>query len=371
MAVPPSASKPQAKEPIPLGLNMLPQKLLQLVVSKVHRKNGLRSTSHILRLAVDACTSEITWSGRPSEVVAAKKAGAPAGGGAPPFVALPAAALVALTLLDCSGKDGEHLEIRRLAGCLNSVLTINCSHTRVTGLGPLAACTLLQTLNCSTTRVSDLGPLAACTLLQTLKCSHTRVSVLDPLAACRLLQNLDCSHTGVWDLGPLAACTLLQRLECSCTRERGLGPVANPRVSYLDPLSACTLLQTLDCSGTWVSYLDPLSAGTLQKTLDCSGTWVTESGPLASCTVLHTLDCSRTRVADLGPLAACTELVSLACPPIHISCDSAQIQRSVDMPWQLLESCRSLQSLRQVGVEVEVKVKGASEDKSAEVSEEE
>ena len=55
-------------------------------------KNGLRSTSRILRLA-----SELTWSGS-NELVAAREGGE----AGPPFVtlqmALPAAALVALTL---------------------------------------------------------------------------------------------------------------------------------------------------------------------------------------------------------------------------------------------------------------------------------
>ena len=107
MAVPPTTSTSQAKEPRALGLNLLPRELVELVVSKVHGKNGVRSTSRILRLAIDACSSELTWLG-PSEVVIAMEE-EEVGGGAPLLVtlqmALPAAALVALTLLDCSGRS--------------------------------------------------------------------------------------------------------------------------------------------------------------------------------------------------------------------------------------------------------------------------
>ena len=68
------------------------------MASKVAGKAALRSSCRSLRLAVDACTSKLTWSGPKLYVAAA--------GGAPPIVilhlALPAAPLN-LRLLNCSG----------------------------------------------------------------------------------------------------------------------------------------------------------------------------------------------------------------------------------------------------------------------------
>ena len=77
MAVPPTTSTSRDEEPTPFTSTSCLKRCL-IVVSKVHGKNGLRSSSRILRLAVDACTSELTWSGpREVEVV-----------GPPPFLTL-------------------------------------------------------------------------------------------------------------------------------------------------------------------------------------------------------------------------------------------------------------------------------------------
>ena len=227
------SSTSRAKEAAPLSLLLLPPEVLELVASKVVGKAALHSSCRSLRLAVNACTSQLTWSG-PRLCVAA------AGEGAPPYVTLhlaqPAAPLT-LQLLNCSGQPDEPLRIHSLAGCPPTVHTLICSHTLVAELGPLAACTLLEELDCSSTRVAELGPLAACTMLQELDCNNTGVAELGPLAACMLLQNLKCSNTKVVELGPLAACTLLQTLNCSSTG-----------VTELGPLAACTLLQTIKCS---------------------------------------------------------------------------------------------------------------------------
>ena len=179
------------KEDAPFLLLLLPPDVLVLVASKVVGKTALCSTCRSLRLAVNACTSKLTWSGGPrlrddddDDVVAA------AGGGAPPYLtlhlALPAAPQ-ALQLLNCSGQPDKPFRIYSLAGCPPSVHTLICSHTLVSDLGPLAACSLLHTLDCSNTKVAELGPLAACKMLHTLNCSNSVVAELGPLAAYTLL----------------------------------------------------------------------------------------------------------------------------------------------------------------------------------------
>ena len=154
-ALAPSASTSRIKEAAPSLLLLLPQEMQELVASKVVGKTALRSTCRSMRLAVNACTSKLTWSGGPN-------------GGAPPIVtlqlALPAAPL-ALQLLDCSGQHGKLLRIHSLVGCPPTVHTLICSHTLVSDLHPLGACKLLRTLDCSYTDVAELGPLAAYTLL--------------------------------------------------------------------------------------------------------------------------------------------------------------------------------------------------------------
>ena len=99
--------------------------------------------------------------------------------------ALPAAApSMALTHLDCSGRQEKPLGIHSLVGCPPSLRTLICCNTLVAELGPLVACTSLLNFNCSSTAVTELGPLAACTSLLNLDCSATEVAELGPLAAC-------------------------------------------------------------------------------------------------------------------------------------------------------------------------------------------
>ena len=321
----PSMEAEDSAAPLLLSLS---DDVLLLIVSEVEvrGKNGFRSTCRRLRLAVNACTSALTWA-----VPSSTSAGGTLQMHLPAALA---AACPALRLLDCNqgppdcngprqaqpgSPDVSQLYcppvIRKLlCTCCNvqhldllampekMLQTLDCSHTRVIDLAPLAACARLQTLNCSHTRVVELGPLVACTRMQTLDCNHIRITGLGPLAACTLLQTLDCSHTIVAQLGPPAACSRLQTLDCSHTR-----------VAELGPLAACTDLRTLDCSHTRVAHLGPLAACTGLQTLDCSRNSVAELGPLAACSLLLDLDCHSTSVADLGPLAMCTRLQALDC----------------------------------------------------------
>ena len=221
------------------GLLSLPPELLALVLSKVQgKKSRLRSTCGGLRLAVDACTSTMTWT-RPRTLTTRRKTRAP------PVIltASLSATCLGIRRLDCCGrKEDRPPLVVRLAALPPSIHTLVCSHTNLLRLDPLAACILLQSLDCSGTQVDDLGPLAACTSLQNLCCSRTAVAELGPLAACTSLQTLDCSFTQVAELGPLSACTSLQTLDCSRTR-----------VAELGPLAACKSLQTLLCVCTQVA----------------------------------------------------------------------------------------------------------------------
>ena len=83
---------------------MLPPEVLDLVVSEVRGKNLLRSTCRGLRLAVDTCTSKLTWS-RPSDHVAAAPRRSVTLG-----LALPAAPMLALKVLEFS-------DVHSLEGC--------------------------------------------------------------------------------------------------------------------------------------------------------------------------------------------------------------------------------------------------------------
>ena len=275
----PSMEAEDSAAPLLLSLS---DDVLLLIVSEVEvrGKNGFRSTCRRLRLAVNACTSALTWA-----VPSSTSAGGTLQMHLPAALA---AACPALRLLDCNqgppdcngprqaqpgSPDVSQLYcppvIRKLlCTCCNvqhldllampekMLQTLDCSHTRVIDLAPLAACTLLQTLDCSHTRVAELGPLAACTDLRTLDCSHTRVAHLGPLAACTGLQTLDCSRNSVAELGPLAACSLLLDLDCHSTSVADLGPLA-----------MCTRLQALDCCFTWVTSVSPLAACTALRAL--------------------------------------------------------------------------------------------------------
>ena len=275
----------------------LPDHLLDLVLSQLQVKNGLRSTCRDLRLAVNARTSALAWS-RPNNSRGRKLR-------ARLSVAL-TAACPGIKQVDCRGQRADNPRLKfNLSSCPPSMDTLLCRYTQVRQLSPLAVtCAMLATLDCSNTCVSDLGPLSACTVLQTLNCSGTPVADLAPLAACAQLQTLNCSSTRTAGLGPLSACTMLRTLSCSGCQG----------VVHLGALSACTVLQTLDCSNTRVSELGPLSSCLMLQALKSRYNRVSELGPLAACTRLRTLDCSHCRmVSDLGPLAACKELELLSC----------------------------------------------------------
>ena len=134
-AVSAGGSRESESEPAPLLLS-LPDHLLARVVSEVQGKNGLRATCRSLRLAVNACTSALTWT-RPS-TSAGRQAHLPAS---------LAAACPSIKLLDCSGQEGDGRLKFSLASCPPSIQTLLCGHTNVQLLGPLVACTMLQTLD--------------------------------------------------------------------------------------------------------------------------------------------------------------------------------------------------------------------------------
>ena len=351
-AVSAGGSRESDSEPAPLLLS-LPDHLLALVASWVQGKNGLRATCRSLRLAVNACTSALTWT-RPSTSTGEtwRRALLPAS---------LAAACPGFRLLDCGGRkeDATQLEFC-LASCPPSIQTLHCGHTKVGLLGPLVTCTMLQTLDLGgCTAVEELSPLAACMMLQTLDCRRTLVAALGPLSACSKLHTLDCGMTRVSDLGPLSACTMLQTLYFSWCRAADLGPLSactmlqsldcsscwhvadlGPlpactllrtlnlnscrEVRDLVPLSACTMLQTLNCGATQVVDLAPLSACTMLQTLNFHATTEAQLGPPSACTMLQTLYCFATKVADMGPLSACTMLQSLDCHscPVAEPCSS-------------------------------------------------
>jgi internalin A len=154
---------------------------------------------------------------------------------------------------------------------------------------------------------ASLGRLIELPALRSLDCAHTSVSDLRPLAPLTALDSLDCSGTPVSDLGPLAPLTALQSLDCSGTSVSDLGPLA--------PLTA---LQSLVCSLTSVSDLGPLARLTALQSLDCWNTSVSDLRPLARLTALRSLDCSLTSVSDLGPLVPLTALQLLECAGLHL-----------------------------------------------------
>ena len=182
----------EAAAPHTPALLSLPPELLALVLSKVQGdKNSLRAACRVLRLAVNACTSALTWT-RPHVLATRYSTRALP-------VLLPAslsASCPGIRRLDCDGQqeDKPRLDVR-IAAFPPSIRILICSRTDIQSLDPLAACTLLQTLDCSGTKVAALGPLAACTSLQTLDCSGTVVAELGPLATCTSLLNINCRRT--------------------------------------------------------------------------------------------------------------------------------------------------------------------------------
>ena len=181
MAMVPPTLAPQSLEATPLGLlSILPQEILELLVTLVPGKNHLRATCSGLRLAVTACTSELRWHGCDDEPLDQQPVSLAQ-------LSLPAVA-PSLLLLDCSGELQRRLSVHSLQGCPHGLHTLVCRNSLVEGLGPLAACRGLQVLDVSFTEVGDLGPLAACTALRTLCCRNTCVVDLGPLAGCTRLQ---------------------------------------------------------------------------------------------------------------------------------------------------------------------------------------
>ena len=157
-AVSAGGSRESDSEPATLLLS-LPDHLLALVASWVQGKNGLRATCRSLRLAVNACTSALTWT-RPST----------SAGEAWQLARLPvslAAVCPGIKLLDCGGREEDATRPEfSLASCPPSIQTLHCGHTKVGLLGPLVTCTMLQTLDLGGCReVEELGPLSACALL--------------------------------------------------------------------------------------------------------------------------------------------------------------------------------------------------------------
>ena len=90
-----------------------------------------------------------------------------------------------------------------------ALVFLDCSHTLVENLAPLATSTALQGLECGYTNVVDLAPLAELTALQSLGCSFTKVTDVAPLAGLKSLRMLNCFVTQVVDLAPLSALTEL------------------------------------------------------------------------------------------------------------------------------------------------------------------
>ena len=183
-------------------------------------KDALRLTSDTLRmtpggrLALDACTLQLTYRGGCARRIA------------PRLLSLEAvlpALCQSITLLDLRG-FGKSLV--HLSGCPSTLQTLRLSGTRVADLSPLEACTRLRALDCDRTKVANLRPLEACTGLRTLSCDNSEVTDLGPLKACTGLQALHCYGTLVADLGPLAASTGLQSLHCNGTKVACLGPLA-------------------------------------------------------------------------------------------------------------------------------------------------
>ena len=120
-------------------------------------KSSLRATCRGLRLAVNACTSALTWT-RPRTFATRRQTRA-----LPVF--LPAslsASCPGIKRLDCGGRLGDKplLDVR-LAALPPTFHALICSHTNIPRLGPLSAWTSLQTLDCSGAKVAELGPLAS------------------------------------------------------------------------------------------------------------------------------------------------------------------------------------------------------------------
>jgi uncharacterized protein (TIGR02996 family) len=195
-------------------------------------------------------------------------------------------------------------------------LDVQCS-----GLGELPPIAEpLRRLNVSHNQIDDVAALASCPTLRAVNLAYNRLPHFRALAGLPV-EDLDLQYAQVADLTPLATCSRLRRLSLSYNKAvRDLTPLAGLPLDWLrldtteltdlTALAGCHRLRALnlESSGS-ITRIEPL-AGLRLEQLDLCRTSVTDIAPLAECHELRTLNLATLEV-DLSPLQACSKLEHL------------------------------------------------------------
>jgi hypothetical protein len=166
--------------------------------------------------------------------------------------------LRALALLECDHVLDTHVTTLGLCVNLQTLTLHNCE--KISNIGPLRHCTMLQHLYVVRAQVADISALGYCTDLNTISlafnCSLTDISAL---ARCKSLRHLDLHGcTQVCNIYPLGQCANLQTLVLTSSKVSDvsvLGQIDSLEVLVIthsnalhdvSALKHCTRLKVLD-----------------------------------------------------------------------------------------------------------------------------
>lgn len=211
---------------------------------------------------------------------------------------------------------------------------LDCSHTAVDDLGPVARQKNLYYLNASYTGISDINALEGMKKLEVLKLNHTGVADLTPLSECNQLDSLFFEYTAVADISVL---NKLQHFRAAYFDGSAVSDTAFSQLTYHDD-SAVVVYRTKvllewwgDMADAWQNMFlnryglkgrpstEALHRLAGRETLVANSTHLADLAPLPAFVRLKKLEFSDTRISDLGPLSALSMLEELKCPRNPVS----------------------------------------------------
>jgi hypothetical protein len=202
--------------------------------------------------------------------------------------------MLGLTSLSTSGPG--IMSLTGLEYALN-LRTLECTHSQISDLSPLAGLTDLEDLAFNTNQISDLSPLAGLINLRSLNIHDNEISDISALSGLSSLEFLDLHANQISDASAVSGLSNLETLI-----------LEGNQISDISPLSGLSGLQLLRLGINEISDLSPLAGLSNLQTLSIYANQISDVSLLPALTSLQSLVLSGNQISDIAPLANFTSL---------------------------------------------------------------
>jgi hypothetical protein len=151
----------------------------------------------------------------------------------------------------------------------------------------------LRTLECIHSRLTSLAPLAGLVNLETLAFNENEISDLSPLAGLSNLRSLILHDNEISDISALGGLSNLEMLDLHFNR-----------ISDASAISSLTRLETLMLDGNQISHIPSLSELDGLRTLRLGVNEIGDLTPLSGLSNLETLSIYANQISDVSPWPA-------------------------------------------------------------------